>query len=156
VPPFLLCAGVAASLEFTLAYAAPEIVAAYEAGKRTEVVDSAADVWALGVIAFELLTDTRTFPADTQASAIIDALLGRAALPWEGPQSDELLPKLRMFRRTVLDCLNRDAAQRPKIKAVVLAWRGLFSAAVTESATRTTGVGGTPWQDLPHAHDSAN
>ena len=49
-------------ISYSLCYAAPEVVAALEAGKKQLEVDAAVDVWALGVIAcapdtlFALLT----------------------------------------------------------------------------------------------------
>lgn len=55
------CAGSTARLTLSLKYAAPEIIAALEAGCHTIHVDAAVDIWAIGVIAFELLTGERAF-----------------------------------------------------------------------------------------------
>ena len=56
------CAGITARLTLSLKYAAPETIAALEAGCHTIHVDAAVDIWAIGVIAFELLTGERAFP----------------------------------------------------------------------------------------------
>lgn len=47
----------------TPSYAAPETVAAFQAGSRTVVANAAVDAWALGVIAFELLVKKPAFGA---------------------------------------------------------------------------------------------
>ena len=48
-----------APLSYSLAYAAPETIAAAERKERVVVADPAVDVWALGVMAYELFTRTR-------------------------------------------------------------------------------------------------
>ena len=45
-----------------VAYAAPEVVAATAAEEATVEVTAAADCWALGVVAFELLTGSSVLP----------------------------------------------------------------------------------------------
>ena len=54
-------AGEAARVGFTPAYAAPEVVTASAAGGATVTADTGVDAWALGVIAFELLTRRPVF-----------------------------------------------------------------------------------------------
>ena len=58
----------------TLAYAAPEQL-------RGEDVTAAADVYALGVIAYEMLTGSRPFDAADQATLITQTLTGTPARP---------------------------------------------------------------------------
>lgn len=58
--------GEAAPLSYTLVYAAPEIADAVEKGVRTVVADAAMDAWALGVVAFELLTRQSAFSLLTE------------------------------------------------------------------------------------------
>lgn len=70
-------------LSFALNYAAPEIILAQEAGSRTLAVDPAADIWALGVTAYELLSGGRTFAPGTPTSEIRNMISGRLPLPWE-------------------------------------------------------------------------
>lgn len=67
-------------LAFSLTYAAPEAVAAAAAGHRKVAVDSAVDMWALGVVAYELLTARRAFPkhlshADIRAQVRFPSML---------------------------------------------------------------------------------
>ena len=58
-------AGEVAPLSLTMAYAAPETVEAYVRGEKTVVADSAVDVWAVGVMAFELYTHRRVLNTGT-------------------------------------------------------------------------------------------
>jgi hypothetical protein len=58
----LLLVGEVAPLEFTPPYAAPEVVEAFESGSTDIVADAAADIWALGLTAFEVFTGERVFP----------------------------------------------------------------------------------------------
>ena len=53
--------GEVARIGFTPNYAAPEVVSAHAAGDATVTADTAADAWALGVIAFELLSRRPAF-----------------------------------------------------------------------------------------------
>ena len=53
--------GETAPLAFTLVYAPPEVARAVDAGAKTVVVTPAMDAWALGVVAFELLTGQSAF-----------------------------------------------------------------------------------------------
>ena len=45
-------------MSYSLAYAAPETIAAAERKERVVVADPAVDVWSLGVMAYELFTRT--------------------------------------------------------------------------------------------------
>lgn len=47
----------------SLDFAAPEVVRALEAGKTQMKVEPSQDVWALGMVAYELLTRSRAFPS---------------------------------------------------------------------------------------------
>jgi len=53
--------GEAASLCFTLAYAAPEVVQAFELRRQYVESTPALDTWSFGVMAFELLTGAPAF-----------------------------------------------------------------------------------------------
>jgi serine/threonine protein kinase len=53
--------GAPAPLSFTLAYAAPEVVHAFEMGAKSIESTPALDAWSLGVMAFELLTGLPAF-----------------------------------------------------------------------------------------------
>jgi serine/threonine protein kinase len=120
-------AGDAAQLVLSLAYAAPEVVLAHEAGARTVVASQATDIWAIGVMAFELLTTRRAFLLTDSTPEICDKLCGRAPLPWEpGGGAEQALPKLGVLRKSVLRCLSRDTAARPSAAELAAAWHGVF------------------------------
>ena len=84
-------------------------------------------MWALGVIAFELLTRRRTFPYGTQREEIFDRIAGRAALPWECPAGAPYrAAALRGLRRSVMLCLSRDPNMRPSAERLLVAWNHMF------------------------------
>jgi serine/threonine protein kinase len=104
-----------------MTYAAPEIIKAAESSRRSVVVDASADVWALGVIALELVTRERAFPefpgdadiaeAERFKNVICDCLLGRKKFPWEGDGAEarHVGEELRSLKRTVR-CVYRHTA----------------------------------------------
>lgn len=133
------------TLTFSLNYAAPETILSMEAGCKTILVDAAVDIWAIGVIAFELLTGERTFPAHTMPTeggkqAIQDAIAGRSPLPWEKGSKgmEKRLEKLRGLRRTILPCLERDPIQRPTATSLLHAWDHAFDQLHSETMTRAS------------------
>jgi serine/threonine protein kinase/sugar lactone lactonase YvrE len=83
----------------TAAYMSPEQARGHEVDPRT-------DLWALGVIVFEMLTGRRLFEGST-ASDLLAAVL-TSEIPW-----DALPPETPAFLRQLLRrCLERDASQR--------------------------------------------
>lgn len=143
-----LRAGGECPLLFSLHYAPPEVIVAASSGHRTTVGDPKVDIWALGVIAFELLTGMRAFPPQADRSDVLPYMAGSKHLPWEAPDKVFVLRKLGVLRRTVLACLARNPQDRPTSTAVLRAWNGLFE---SETATRTglmddvpAGPGGPP------------
>jgi serine/threonine protein kinase len=120
---------------FSLRYAAPETMIAREAGEQSVVADAAVDMWALGVMAYELLTDEPLFQSGRDSEqTIMDRLTGRSPLPWEdGWHEDEertrKLRQLRMLRRSLLQCLSRDARARPTSEELLATWDKQFDAA---------------------------
>eukprot|EP00892_Ulva_mutabilis_P002171 jgi/Ulvmu1/11955/UM082_0034.1 len=79
------------------------------AGHAAIAADPAADAWALGVLAFELLTGQQALPQHPAAADQMAAQLrGAAPLPWEG----EAAQRLGCFCQPVLALLARDPAQR--------------------------------------------
>lgn len=133
---------------YSLHYAAPEVVHAVEAGSRTIYVDAAVDMWAIGVIAFELLTSTRIFPVhvfeDCEGEQRArDALMGRTPLPWEGQGAsvEGKLVQLRGLRRGVMRCLDRKASARPSAEELLSSWEHAFDNMQTRGSTRSAGTG---------------
>ena len=120
-------AGIDAPLAFSLRYAPPELVRAWHLGLRTCVSDPATDMWALGVIAFELLTGQPAFPRGTPTSEVRDRILGVSHLPWETEAGrTRRVPELRFLRRSVAACLDREPQQRPTSAALLDSWNRLF------------------------------
>lgn len=132
--------GSTAGLSFSLNYTAPEVLSALESGCDTILVDAAVDMWAVGVIAFELLTGEPAFqavgwPSPQSQQPVRDAIAGRAQLPWEegGDTAAQRLRRLRGLRKTVTMCLQRDPSKRPSADALLDAWDHVFDEMTTEA-----------------------
>ncbi len=83
----------------TAAYMAPEQARALAADERS-------DIWALGVVVYEMLTGRRPFAGDTTSDTIAAVL--RADIDWDRLPSDTPDELRRLLRR----CLQRDPQQR--------------------------------------------
>ena len=79
----------------TAAYMSPELA-------RAKPVDKRADIWAFGVVLYEMLTGRQAFPGDT----ITDVL---AAVVTKEPEWDRVPVKVRRLLRS---CLQKDPKQR--------------------------------------------
>ena len=121
-------------LEYTLRYAAPEVVQAACAGVTHAPASAAADMYAIGLIAWELLTSETVFAPNMDERDVEQKLCGEQPLPWEeAATADRLTPRLRVLQRSVLQCLSRDPEERPTSRELLGAWNGMF-----ESLTGTT------------------
>lgn len=92
------------------------------------VAAAATDMWALGVIAYELLASRRLFAPPATETEARAQLAGRAPLPWERPEAAAELAALKVLRRSVLLCLSRAPAARPTSRELLGAWNGYFEA----------------------------
>ena len=126
-PVARMCAEAVTAIRFTLEYAAPEIAHAWEAGASSTTVDKAVDVWALGVAAYELLTQRRAFPAKMTEAEVWDQIAGRTPLPWELLATDAPNHFRARIKGIVLTCLHRDPEQRPSAAALAQALRALLA-----------------------------
>lgn len=107
----------------SLDFAAPEIVRALEAGKTQMKVEASQDVWALGMVAYELLTRSRAFPSGMAQQDICDQITGRAMLPWENEATKrKRLLQLKQLKPSVLACLSRNPAERPTAEELHASW----------------------------------
>lgn len=70
-------------LSFTLWYAAPETIIAFKAGQEMCTASEAVDLFAFGVLCYELLTGVPYYPLDTTTSGAGQMLAGLAPLPHE-------------------------------------------------------------------------
>ena len=122
-------------MAYTLRYAPPEVVTADALGESRMAAHPSVDVWALGILALELLAGRRAFRGATPDATVREQIMGGTPLPWEaGRERRELLRSLRGLRPTVLRCLARDAAERPAAAEVLEAWEGLFERIVGVSS----------------------
>jgi serine/threonine protein kinase len=121
-------AGHTARLTFSLAYSPPEMIAAVEAGAVTVTADAAADMWAIGVIAYELALLHPAFtPLLWPRDAVQDAAAGRRPFPWEvAVGSFAHIPELRALGRDIRACLSRTPEHRPTAAAFLASLNHLF------------------------------
>ena len=69
-------------MSFTLKYGAPETIRAYRRGDKRFAADPSADVWAFGMICFELLTH-QEFYGQSDAHEVMELLDSSRPLPTE-------------------------------------------------------------------------
>jgi serine/threonine-protein kinase len=106
--------GIAASrtLHGTLQYMAPELLL------RSHAPDPRADVWSLGVVAWEALTGRYLFRGDDQASAKWNVLNKQV------PDLRALVPSLpEGVAEQIMACITRDPLLRPELRDIEAALR---------------------------------
>eukprot|EP00892_Ulva_mutabilis_P002846 jgi/Ulvmu1/12562/UM091_0003.1 len=127
--------GVVAPMSYTLVYAAPEIAATMAGGASSVVVDPAVDAWALGVVAFELLSGLSTFDVLNDGKTVVmEQLQGSRELPWEGARlraQPAVRKRLGVFKKPVLALLHRDPGHRASMADFCAACDNLFSSPTT-------------------------
>ncbi|DBB08757.1 TPA: hypothetical protein ACH3X3_008192 [Trebouxia sp. C0006] len=105
---------------YTLRYAAPEVVQGDQSGKEPPLATPAADVWALGVIAYEVLCGQRLFNQEMNQGEVVSMLLGYTPLPYEANpalfQSISAPPNAQSMLRQMLQ---RNPTARPALKDVL-------------------------------------
>lgn len=114
-------------LRFTLEYTAPEAAIEWESGATSGRVACSLDIWAFGVVAYELLTRNRAFPSKMSDTEIWSQICGRSLLPWEQLSNGAPHHFRARAKGIVLECLHRDPAQRPTAQALVQALRSLVA-----------------------------
>eukprot|EP00892_Ulva_mutabilis_P004144 jgi/Ulvmu1/2100/UM125_0004.1 len=123
-------------LHCTLAYAAPESVHAFERGDREICASPAQDAWALGVLAFELLTAAPAFDMAMRGKEQVLAMLrGDKPLPWEGEHSTAATERLGALAEPVLLLLRRDPAERGSARHFNLTCSRVFANRTTINAS---------------------
>ena len=109
-------AGEVLPVRCTLPYAPPEVVNAYT-NSTLVTVEPGADIWALGVMAFEVLSGRRAMQSISELYLFAS---GAQSYPWEAAPDAAAEPwrKLRLWS-LVEACLARDPAARPTAAMVV-------------------------------------
>jgi Protein kinase domain len=123
-----ICAGSVARLTYSLAYSAPETLRALNEGAQMVVAQTALDMWAVGVIAYELMIGHAAFPqGEWMKWDIHAAAVGKRAYPWESDIGTfRNIPELRALKPAIFKCLARDAVDRPSSAGFLALLNGLF------------------------------
>ena len=118
----------------TAAYMAPEQA-------RGRPADRRADVWAFGIVLYEMLTARRAFEGDDISITLASVL--KDDVDWKALPADLPASVRRLLRR----CLEKDPKRR--LSAVADARLELDDAGATEIAATPTTVAGRSWQWIP-------
>ncbi|KAL0019157.1 hypothetical protein WJX79_001466 [Trebouxia sp. C0005] len=114
-------AGSPCPVRFSLRYAAPEVVAAAVAGPLATTIPSpAADMWALGVLGYEMMTGQPLFGTQYSNNDVIAMLLGYRKLPFEANLSCwNAIPEVNA--RSLIQSLLRPKPQERATASALLA-----------------------------------
>lgn len=102
-------------LTYSLAYSPPEVLNKVQDGHVHVHASCSMDMWALGVIAYELAVRGPAFPVSLwPRSAIMEAATGHRPYPWEQKVGIfSKVPELCSLERIVQQCLARNPKKRP-------------------------------------------
>eukprot|EP01025_Chloroclados_australasicus_P006445 TRINITY_DN12081_c0_g1_i2.p1 TRINITY_DN12081_c0_g1~~TRINITY_DN12081_c0_g1_i2.p1 ORF type:complete len:274 (-),score=8.83 TRINITY_DN12081_c0_g1_i2:191-901(-) len=126
-----------ALLAYSLPYAAPEVIHALERNESVMSIHTSLDIWSMGIVMWELLTESRLFPFSMDAAAIQDQLAGRTPLPWEdtaNAANRAKVSQLGFLKRIVLSCLSREASERPSAHELHQNLNAIFAHATTTTS----------------------
>ena len=136
-PTFSIAASRAGMIIGTAAYMAPEQA-------RGQIVDKRADVWAFGVVLYEMLTGTKAFPGEDVSDTLATVIKfdpDWSKLPADTPGG---------IRRLLKRCLTKDPKQRLReLSSALLDIRDAQSGGTPETAaTTSTDPRGRSWLPL--------
>ena len=111
------------TLSYTPLFAPPELGHIVSTGHNQFVVSGAVDVWALGIMAWTLLTGRLPYACGDD---VIPKLLGHQLFPWEEKIDVKTNFKLGILKPAVLSMLTRDPEKRATIHQVHKEWNSLL------------------------------
>ncbi|MBK9033925.1 MAG: protein kinase [Myxococcales bacterium] len=133
-----------------IAYMAPEQC-------RAEALDRRVDVYALGVLLYELTTQRRAFTADNDAAIIWAVMSGSVTWPTQldpeyPPALEEIVKRAMHFDRAQRYATARDLAEALEAYAHAHG-HTLAPSRLAEFFTETMGARPEPWRDRPESSD---
>jgi hypothetical protein len=120
------------------------VIHAYQAGRHALVADAAADMWALGIIAFGMLTKARAFGDGVEAHDMIQLGLGAAALARDdagGPGAAEGAEGLEAISAVMPESERRESTE---VKLLLQIWNHMFDSTRTSMFTHMNCSSGGP------------
>ena len=124
-------------LEVSTRWTPPEIQKARDRRLDTVTAATSADIWAFGIMGYELLTGNTAFQPGLPRGTIRRMLHGKAPLPWEDhANSTDLTAELAdsELKGIVLSCLARKPAVRPSAAALASTLHKLLAASPESAA----------------------